>query len=268
MRNAIGVFQLIYQNRHILKNLIFWELKRKYTGSRLGFFWVFFQHLILVVIYTFVFSLVFGVKLPGFERSGGFVFYLLSGLLPWLAFQESVLRSSRSLQEHAGIIKNMVFPMEIIQVYQASVAMINMLIGFAILLPLLAAMGYPVGMSLLLLPAVFALQLLFAVGLGWILASLNLVYKDVEHIAEPTLLIWFWLCPIVYTVEMIKYKPAQWIVLLNPMTHFMSIYHKLILQNSLPGITEVVIVFFFSFAAFYLGRRIFKKYQPIAADMV
>ena len=178
-QNMIG--QLI-RHRTILLNLIFWELKRQYRGPRLGFLWVLFKYLVLVAIYTFIFSYVFGIEIPGFERKSGFAFYLLTGLLPWLTFQEAALRATQSLREHAGIIRNIIFPVDLIPVYQVCVGLIHMLTGFAILLALLLLAGYPLGVNLLLLPLPVGLQLMISVGLGWILAALTLKYNDLAYL--------------------------------------------------------------------------------------
>ena len=165
-------------------------------------------------MYIIVFGVFLNVRLPGSTSIWDFALYFASGFLPWLAFQDSVIRASRSIIDNKNYIKKVPFPSEIFPVYTTLSEFVNLLIGLAIYFILfLILKGMPT-IYILLLPVASFFRLVFTLSLAFFLSSGAVYFRDIPTMLGPLFMIWFWVTPIAYTVNLI---PAnfQWIVKLN-----------------------------------------------------
>lgn len=212
----------------LLSQLVRKDLKVKYQDSTLGFLWSLANPLLLFAVYSFVFQVVFKSGIPNFGV------YLMSGLLIWSAFQGSVQGAAGSVTGNAGLVRKVPFPLTVLPLSAVGFAGVHFILQTAVLLVVMVAIGFPFfGPQLLLLIPAILVAIVFAVALGIIVASLNVRYRDTEHLVEVTMIAWFWLNPIVYGAGLIRARLGEWfwIYMLNPMAPVVGASQRAIYRN-------------------------------------
>ncbi len=253
--------------RRLLACFVRLDLRAKYVGSIMGWVWTVFQPLFMLAVYTFVFSMVFHIEVAAETGTSYYALFLFCGLLPWHAFQRGVMRSTGSLVENANLIKKVAFPVNIVPVYLSVSELISELVGFALLLGAIVLFDPPLHLTVLLLPLVLAVQLLFTLGVGWIAACGNAYFRDVYQFMGLLMMAWFFGTPILYPLEKV---PAGLRTLLgiNPMAHLMEIYRAILLRGELPAAGSVAIFCGFAVVVFVGGWAVFRRNEKAIADFL
>lgn len=199
----------------LLVGLVRKDLKVKYQGSVLGFLWSLANPLLLLVVYTFVFQVVLKSGIPQFG------FYLLSGLLVWNMFAGAVGTSTAAVVGNSGLVKKVRFPLSVLPLSQVGFALVHFVLQLFVLLVVMAVTGNTefAGPHLLLAVPAIAVALLFTVAVSFLVAGLNVRYRDTQHVVEVVLMAGFWINPIVYSVSLVKTELGDlyWAYFLNPM---------------------------------------------------
>jgi lipopolysaccharide transport system permease protein len=224
MRHVLGSARGVWRNRRLAGALAVRALRTRYAGSSVGAFWMVIQPLVMVTIYTIVFTSLFTSRLAtGRYGHAGYVLYLCAGLLPWLVFQDTILRLGGCYIENANLIKKVDFPKTVLLFAVMIEALINAGIMCALYAGLCLATGHPealLGMPLYVVSLLFIL--FFAFGLGLILCCLQVFVRDSLQTAAILLQLWFWMTPIIYDKNVLP--PALWRVFrLNPTYWFSSL---------------------------------------------
>lgn len=234
-RGFIRSVRDIWVFRELLGNLVRKELKVKYKDSVLGFLWSLARPLFLLMIYWLIFG--------KFLRSGipDFAFYLFSGLVAWDLFSATLGAATTSVVGNAGLIKKVYFPREILPLAAVGAGLVHFALQMLVLFAVLLAFGYSfVGMNLLLLPVAFLALVLFAVAMSLLLSAANVYLRDVQHLLEVFLLLWFWLTPVVYPintalVSLAKHRllgvKLSTVYLLNPMANVVMGFQRAIYKR-------------------------------------
>jgi len=192
----------VYAHREILLNLVRKELKVKYAASVLGAVWSLLNPLVFLAVFTFV-TTVIGNPLPDYPV------YLLSGLLAWNLFSVSLTTGARSVIDNANLVKKMSFAREILPLAAIGVALVDYVLQTGVLLLLVIAMGYGLHVpELSLFPLAFLTLLVFTAAMTFWMAALNVRYRDVQHLLNVALLVWFWVTPIVYAGALVQEELA------------------------------------------------------------
>lgn len=259
----------------LLSQLVRKDLKVKYQDSTLGFLWSLANPLLLFAVYSFVFQVVFKSGIPNFGV------YLMSGLLIWTAFQGSVQGAAGSVTGNAGLVRKVPFPLPVLPLSAVGFAGVHFVLQSAVLVVVMVAIAFPFfGPQLLLLIPAILVATLFAVALGIIVASLNVRYRDTEHLVEVAMIAWFWLNPVVYGAGLIRERLQGWfwVYMLNPMAPVIgasqrAIYRTAYYTDSATGTQKLLledpgIVFYLEWLAVALatslvllaiGRRLFAR---------
>jgi ABC-2 type transport system permease protein len=201
----------------LLANLVRKDLKVKYQGSVLGFLWSLFNPLLLLVVYTFVFQLVLKNGIPSFG------YFLLSALLIWNAFSGAVGTACGAVVGNAGLVKKVRFPLGVLPLTPVGFAGVHFVLQMLVLIVVMAVTRYTAvwGPHLLLAVPAIGVAALFTVALCYLVAGLNVRYRDTQHIVEIALMAGFWLNPIVYSVALVReHLDGSWlysVFYLNPM---------------------------------------------------
>ena len=199
--------RVLLAHREILLNLVRKELKVKYTASVLGAVWSLLNPIVFLAVFTFV------VKVTG-NSFPHYPIYLLSGLLAWNLFQASLSTGARSVIENANLVKKVAFPHEILPLAAVGVALVDFVLQSAVLLLFILVSGYGFHLpELAIYPLAFVALLVFTTALTLWLSALNVRYRDVGHLLNIGLLVWFWLTPIVYSGWLVQKQLAQYQVL-------------------------------------------------------
>jgi lipopolysaccharide transport system permease protein len=212
--------------RGLISSLVARELKARYRGSALGFFWSFINPLMLLSIYSFVFKVI----LPGTHSKEvePFALFMFCGILPWTWFTSSLSEAAGSLIAGGNLIKKVLFPAEILPLVSVLANMVHFLLGLPILIAFLFYYRrWPDGLDLFWFPVTVLVQLIFTSGLALILSALTVHYRDIRDILSNVLTLWFFSTPIIYWI---KEAPGlgKRVLDLNPMTHIIVSYQEIL----------------------------------------
>ncbi|MCA1839218.1 MAG: ABC transporter permease [Actinomycetota bacterium] len=215
----IPYLRSLFGYRELLVNLIRRELKVRYKNSSLGFLWSMLNPLLYLVIFSVVIGIFLGRGVPWFH------FFLLSGLLAWNLLSAGLMGATGSIIGNASLVTKIYFPREILPLSAIGAALFNFVLQMGVLMAAMAVTTYVRfwNQGMLLLLFALLVEVIFLVGLSFIVASLNVFFRDVQYLLELILLAWFWMTPIVYGIATIQPRlqkiPVLWtIYLLNPMT--------------------------------------------------
>lgn len=248
----------IFEFRGLIWSFVKRDISSKYVGSLLGLYWSVLNPIITLVVYIIVFGVFLKVRLPGTTSIWDFALYFAAGFIPWLAFQESVVRASRSIIDNKNYIKKVPFPSEIFPIYTTLSEFVNLFIGLGIFFVLfLILKGVPT-IFILLLPLAIILQMIFTLSLAFFLSSGAVYFRDIPQILGALFMIWFWATPIAYTINLIP-ENFQWIVKLNPAYYMLEIYRDVLFYGKLPEPEIIVPFLIFSVGLFVLSIIFFRK---------
>ena len=234
---VIGRVRELASYREILLNLVRKELKVKYTSSVLGAVWSLLNPLVFLAVFSFV-VIVTGNPMPHYPV------YLLSGLLAWNLFNNSLLQGARSVVDNASLVKKVYFPREILPLASIGVTLVDFVLQSAVLLVFMLITGYDFHLhATWMYPLAFVTLLVFTLAVTLWVAGLNVRYRDVQHLLNLALLVWFWLTPIVYQGALVqgyltKRSPVLWnLFLLNPLATIVSGFQRALYAVVTPTIS-------------------------------
>jgi len=240
------------------------EFRSRYMGSLLGSIWSILNPLALIFIYTVIFSRVMRAKLPGIDDTMAYGLFVCAGLLPWLYFVELLSRFPNIFIEQAALLKKVSFPRITLPVIALCSATINFLIIISLFLAFLFITGRFPGWVVLGYIPLLILQQMFVVGLGVMLASVNVFFRDIGQFINVVIQFWFWFTPIVYVITMVP-EEAQRILPFNPMTSLIQAYQGIILYGAWPDFMHFKLHFLGAVIALVGGFFVFHK---LADEMV
>ena len=201
----------------LVSQLVRKDLKVKYQGSSLGFVWSLANPLLLLVVYTFVFAVIFKSQVPKFGL------FLMSGLLIWNFFTMGVSGAATSILGNAGLVKKVPFPHSALPLASVGFAGVQVALQYAVLVVMLFVFEMPpVRVQLLLLVPAVLVAMMMTVGLGFFVAASTVRLRDTQHILEVALFAWMWATPIIYPATLVHRFAGDgilaWAYYLNPMS--------------------------------------------------
>lgn len=218
--------------RGLIQSLVARELKARYRGSVLGFFWSFINPLLLLLVYTFVFTEIMPNETRGIQPYAVFMF---CGILPWNWFNSSLTEAAGSLIGGGNLIKKVLFPAEILPIVSVLANMVHFFLGLMILVAFLLIYRHPPNPSnLLWFPVAVIVQLIFTAALALILAALSVHFRDIRDILANVLMLWFFATPIIYPWFQENVQRFRVMFDLNPFTHLAVSYQEILFFNQGP----------------------------------
>jgi len=264
--NVVAIREL-NSSRELIWNLALRELRGRYKRSALGWFWSMLNPLFTMGIYTIVFSRILRATPPPGNPSGLDVFglYLLCGLLPWNFFSISVMTSMATLVGNGSLIKKVYFPREALVLGIIVSGLITVGIELALLCVVLMFFGNFVLPWLPVLVLLVALLAVFTTGIGLLLSSLNVLFRDLSHLWALIAQAWFFLTPIVYPLEIVPANLRSWIEA-NPMTVFVVQFRDVLYNLRFPAWDQFGLLVIVSFATLAFGWWVFLRVSPRFAE--
>lgn len=263
-------------SRQLLANLTLRELRAKYKRSLLGWSWSLLNPLAIMVIYTLVFRFFLRIDPPRGSPSGltSFPLFLLCGLLPWNFFVNGTLGSIDSLVANANLIKKTYFPRELLVASQVASWLVSLLIEMLLLTVVFLVVGNMVLPYLPVLAVLLLVLAFFVTGLSLALSALNVYFRDVKHLVNILLQLWFYLTPILYPISLVPERaqlagadlPARAIYNLNPMVGFIEAIRDCLYHVRLPSAADLATLLVVSAASFLTGLFLFKRLDPRFAE--
>ncbi len=257
----------LWVQRGLIRNFVARDLKARYIGSFMGFFWSVIHPIVLLVSYTFVFSVIFGQRPLPDSGTTSFPLFLFCSILPWLFFQDTLQRSSTVVIDNANLVTKTLFPSEILPVTMLLSGLVNHLIGFGILLVILLFTLGKVSLYILLVPVYFLVLMLFTLGISWFVSSLNVFVRDVSQVLSVILTFWFWFTPIFYAPERFP-RNLHFLVKWNPLAHVVTGYRDCLLRMQMPDLGSLSLLAAASFLVFALGGLFFRKTKREFVDVL
>jgi lipopolysaccharide transport system permease protein len=255
----------LYRNRRLLWQMTVRDFRSKYAGSLMGVFWTLINPLLLLAVFTFIFTVVFQARFGNTGRISVSALYILAGILPWLAFQEGIARAGTVVIENRNLVTRARVPLSVLPAHPALAALIGQFAGFAVLLILAGATVRAPGLPLVVLPLLLLLQLLFTIGLAMAVSAVSAYVRDVAHVIPLLLLVWFYATPVFYPADMVPDR-YRIIIALNPLAGFISAYRSAILDGAWPDPLSLLRTAAFTLAALAAGAIIFRRLAPGFAD--
>jgi lipopolysaccharide transport system permease protein len=259
--------QKIFIQRTLIRNFVVRDFKARYIGSFIGLFWSVIHPIVLLVCYTFVFSIIFKAKPPKDLEQISFALFLFCSFLPWLFFQDALQRSSTIIIDNTNLVTKTIFPSEILPLTVLLSGFINHLIGFAILLCIIFFTLGKVSVFILLIPVYVLILMLFTLGLSWFISVLNVFVRDVSQVLSVILTFWFWFTPIFYTPDRFPQK-IRFLVQFNPLAHIVTGYRDCLLRMRMPDLHTMAILGIASLIVFAAGGLFFRKMKREFVDVL
>lgn len=253
---------LAYRN-YILATVIR-DIRSRYRGSLLGFLWIIIPPVVMIAIYSIVFSSLMKARLP--QQTGEFAYsiYLCAGLLLWNGFTDIVQRSKNVFLDNANMIKKAVFPRSVLFVNVLLYSLFNLAVSLA-LFTLFALFVAPLNLSLLGLAPVIAMMSLLALGIGLLVSTLNVFFRDVAQLTDLGLQFLFWLTPIAYPVDILP-EWGQQLIQLNPLTGLFAVSQHAYLQGQAPSLGTWPYPLAVTLATFAIGLLAYRKLKNRILD--
>lgn len=257
-----------WRNRELIAKLIKREVVGRYRGSMLGVLWSFFHPVLMLAVYTFVFSIVFKARWnTGSESRMAFALILFAGLLVFNLFAECVNRAPTLVLQNANYVKRVVFPLEILPIVAFGSALFHTLISLVVWLAFdAAAFGWPQG-SVLLLPVVLLPLVLLSLGLAWLLASLGVFLRDIAQMVGVFTSTLIFLTPIFYPAAVLPERYRRWIYA-NPLTTIVEQARDVMIWGKAPNWGEWAVLSLIAGVVMWLGFAWFQKTRKGFADVL
>lgn len=261
-------FRTLLRYRQLIATLTSRDLKARYRGSLLGYFWSLANPLLLLGVYTLVFTRFFerpptGVPYPVF---------LFAGILPWIFFSGSMMESTTSIANNAGLVKKVMFPSEALPLVVVLSHLVHFVFAFPILLgaivvaTLLGLMQ--VHATIVVVPLVLLAQTLFTAGIALVVASVSVLFRDLRDLIANLLQLGFFLTPILYSLSEIGSPVMRGLLRINPMTAFVVAYQQLLLHGSMPSATDILLIVIWTGVSIVAGFTVFERLRDVLAEAI
>jgi lipopolysaccharide transport system permease protein len=212
--------------RGLISSLVARELKARYRGSVFGFLWSFINPLLLLLIYTFVFTTVMPNEVEGAQP---YALFMFCGILPWTWFATSLSDAAGSLIAGGNLIKKVLFPAEVLPIVNVLANMVHFFLGLVILVIFLVIYRHPPDpWDLVWFPIAVCVQLLFTCALALALAALTVHFRDIRDILANLLTLWFFATPIIYPHFQKNVQKFRPLFDANPFTHLAVSYQEIL----------------------------------------
>ena len=252
-------FKSLYEYRELLKTSIKKDVRGKYKNSVLGILWSFLNPLLQIAVYALVFPLIMKNNLPNYTV------FLCCGLIPWSFFATAISRTSFTMVENGNIIKKVFFPREILPLSVVTSEAVNFAISTVIILAFV--LGYGMGLSkfIIFYPIILIVQYIFLIGISFIVSSVTVYFRDLQHFIGIALQLLFYATPIVYAPNAIP-EEFQWIIQYNPMTYVINGYRDIFYYKQMPDLSSLGSVLIIGIIVCLVGYFIFSKLQRRFAE--
>lgn len=259
----------ILQYRDLIHNLVLRDLKVRYRNSALGVLWSLMNPLLMMLVFTLVFTVMAPVRSGELQN---FPVFVLCALLPWNFFSQSIIGATGSIVTNGVLLKKVYFPREILPLSMVVANLINFLIALTVLFAMILIFGIPLTVWLVYLPLIILIQVVFTLGIGFIVAAVNVFYRDTQQVIDVLMLAWFFVTPIFYPLDILPrsyvipgldYTLNVWRLayILNPMASLIANYRVVLFDGASPAPDFLIRTAVTSAVVFLAGWLIFNHYS-------
>lgn len=251
----------LYRYREMLKNLVRKDLRTRYKGSFFGFLWTFINPLLQLLVYTAIFSTIMRVNIDKYHM------FLFVALLPWIFFSNSILLSTNAIVGNKDLIKKVYFPRIVLPISVVMSGLINLLFGFIIVILALLITGVGITAAIIYLPVVTIVAFVMTLGFSLLFSSLNVFFRDLEHILGIVTMAWFYFTPVLFSVDMIPPSFMK-VFFLNPMTPIILSFRDVLYYGQAPDWSMLGISLLIGLLLVLFGSQVFHMLEKNFAEEI
>ncbi|RKH42318.1 ABC transporter permease [Corallococcus sicarius] len=255
-------FRELYSYRGLLLSLVQRELKARYRGSVLGFFWTFLNPTLHMLVYTLLFSVFMK------NQISNYAYFLFVGLLPWTWFSTSISAGASSISDRRDLMTKVRFPA---QVLPATVVATNFC-NFLFSLPLMVVLGLFFGVlpswHVVAFPVVVLVQMCFTFAVVYAVSAFNVTFRDLQHIVMNLMMLWFFLTPVLYKLSTIPEDYRRVLQVVNPMSILITSYQAMFYEHRLPDVVPLMSLLGVSLCLLWGATQIFESRREDFAESI
>lgn len=245
----------------------FWtDLRYRYAGTALGFYWFFVNPLLEVFIYAVIFSQLVSIRSSG-GRGISFTLYLVTGLFPWLAFSQMIQQGTKAIKSNAIYMRRVSIPAEVFILKDSLISLFTLGIYILLLIPVIYISGNSLSWHVVLTPFLAILLTVFGFSLSISLAYIRMLFPDLGEIIPAILQIWRWTLPIIYSDENFPALLKE-IISWNPPYYFITSFRNLMIYHSIPTFRAWIVMFFWLSLAMIVSLIVSKKFRSEIKDLL
>jgi len=287
---VLATLRSLFKHRRLVRNFVMRDLRARYVGSTMGFFWSVIFPIVNLFVFMFVFRLLLNTRFGADMGPKQTAIFMLAGILVWSAFAETLSRATNCLVENANLVQKVVFPSEILPVNLALSSVVNMLIGLPIVLignwvvketDAVLAHSNLLAWSMICIPLLLLLQVTFTVGLGYLLAAFNALWRDTYHLVGVGVQVWMFCTPIFYPKEFVLnakvpktdfqedgFYTFGWLLEVNPMHWLIESWRRVLLKGQWPEWQLLLRFGAVAVVVFAVGSTFFNRQKRTFPDLL
>ncbi|MDQ2773894.1 MAG: ABC transporter permease [Acidobacteriota bacterium] len=244
----------VYKYRELIWALAIKDLTIRYKRSVLGFLWALLNPMLLMIVLTVVFSKIMPIAIAHYPV------FLLSTLVPWTFFAQSLTYAVESIVGNADLIKKVAVPKVVFPVAAVLSNLVNLLLSLIPLALIVLVLRHPFHWTWIFLPIPILALAIFTMGFSFFFASANVFYRDIAHVVQIVIQLWFYVTPIIYTLDVFSAQ-YRWMFKLNPVIYVLNDFRMFVYYGQMPSLLSVCGSFLCAFVAFFIGYSAFRKHQ-------
>jgi ABC-2 type transport system permease protein len=257
---VIADMRALVTHRQLLQDFAWRELRSRYKGSALGFGWNFAIPLLNLAVFYLLFGVLLGQRPKTGTGEQNYAVFLFVGLLPWTFFANSLGAGASSIIANGAIVKKVRLPLQLLPAASVLSSLANFLLSMVVLFAVLVIFGPRHPEGLIYLPLLLLIQIVMNLGFAYLLAAANVFYRDVQHILGILLTAWYFLTPVLFSVEIVADRPTERELLyLNPMSAVVVSYQRALLDGLPPEWARLLYSAAFAAIIFVLGFWYFRR---------
>ena len=270
--NALGqLVSLLTRHRQLTWAMTRRELTDRYAGHVLGTLWAIGHPIALMGLYVFIFGFIFPARMNiSDEMPGSFVIYILAGIIPWLTFSDSMSKGTWVIVGNVNLVKQVVFPLEVLPVKVVLASFVSQLVAMVFLLGYMLLTAHQWPLTVLLLPALFVIQLLAMLGVSYLFSAVGTYFRDLKDFVQVFTTAGLFLAPILYLPDWVDkiWSPFSVILYLNPFSHMVWCYQDVLFFGGMEHPDSWIIFVILSSGVFYGGYGVFLKLKPMFGQLL
>lgn len=254
MTKVRDILEGVLRYKNLLYELVTRDIRIRYRRSVLGLLWTMLNPVLMMIVMTVVFSRLFRFEIEYFP------IYLFTGNILFSFTTESTTNAMHSIEEGASLIKKVYVPKYLFPASKVCASVVNLFFSVVSMLIIMLLLHVPMNATLFLMPIVLAYLVLFCMGLGMLLASLQVFFRDVAHLYQVFTLAWMYLTPVFYPESLLS-EHLSIVLVLNPMVHYIRFMRNVVLYNTVPSVTENLTCLSISVMLLLIGSFVFYRRQ-------
>ena len=262
--NSLGnPFSGIIKYRDLFFVLIWREFRIRYRQSVVGVLWAVIQPLSMMLLFTFVFTVIMPVKVADYP----YPLFFYAALLPWSFFSSALTSSIPILVNHYNLVTKIYFPKEILPLSAIGLALIDLAIASIVFFAMMLLYRVPITGEVLWCVPLLVLLVMFTVSMSLMLSALNVYYRDVKLASGFLVQLWFFLTPVFYSIDRVS-EGLKWVLFLNPLTYIVENMRRCLLEGRGIILWQFMIMLAFNLLISYLAYRFFRITERRFADVI